>query len=299
MGIIFHFKGVKQINEMTNVQNFTVVNTETMLICVSLWNEMIDSMGHVLVEVVRSNSVIVAKRLAIKSFQATEQLKAWFRSLSDSEIEKFKSNNTTRQTKELVVTGKMTTHIVAEVTTQLPGGDYWVTGSLLLTDTDQQLYYVACGNCNTKLRNDAGEEYVCFICKEKVIATLRPIVVLSAADQTSTTKAVALEKVAEQILQTTREDMLRLIEMGQKLELASIKAGLEDKRFLMFLSYSFGTSSDTWRRLLLLAYFDDSTSNTPAPPNSPTSGSSSKTNETELPISPLKRQMSEFSINSE
>ncbi|GAA0172779.1 hypothetical protein LIER_41400 [Lithospermum erythrorhizon] len=40
-----------------------------MSICVSLWNEMIDSMGHVLVEAARSNSVIVAKRLAIKSFQ--------------------------------------------------------------------------------------------------------------------------------------------------------------------------------------------------------------------------------------
>ncbi|GAA0158821.1 hypothetical protein LIER_38730 [Lithospermum erythrorhizon] len=92
--------------------------------------------------------------------------------------------------------------------------------------------------------------------------------------------------------------MLQLIEMGQKLELASIKAGFEDKSFLMFLRRNFGTNSDTRRRLLLLAYFDDSTFNTPAPPNSPTSGSSSKTNETELLISPLKRQMSEFSINS-
>ncbi|GAA0160264.1 hypothetical protein LIER_39009 [Lithospermum erythrorhizon] len=290
MGIIFHFEGVKQINEMTNVQNFTVVNTEKMSICTNLWNEMIDSVGHVLVEAARSNSVIIAKRLAIKSFQATEQLKAWFRSLSDSEIEKFKNKNTTRQTKEFVVTGKMTTHTVAEVTTQLPGDDYWVRGSLLLTNTDQQLYYFACGNCKTKVRNDAGEEYVCFICKEKVIATPRPIVVLSVADQTSTTKVVALEKVAEQILETTTEDMLRLIEMGQNLELASIKAALEDKFFLMFLRCSFGTNSDTRRRLLLLAYFDDSTSNTPAPPNSPTSGSSSKTNETELPISPLKRR---------
>ncbi|KAG9145552.1 hypothetical protein Leryth_025527 [Lithospermum erythrorhizon] len=90
---------------MTNIQNFTIVNTEKMLICASLWNGMIDLMGHVLVEVARSNSVIVAKR---------------FRSLSDSEIEKFKSNNTARQTKELVVTGKMTTHTVVEVTTQLP-----------------------------------------------------------------------------------------------------------------------------------------------------------------------------------
>ncbi|GAA0158820.1 hypothetical protein LIER_38729 [Lithospermum erythrorhizon] len=130
--------GAHKFYRETNVQNFTIVNTE-------------------------------------------------FRSLSDLEIEKFKSNNTTRQTTELVVTGKMTTHIVAEVTTLL-GVDYWVRGSLLLINTDQQLYYVACGNCKTKVRNDVGEEYLYFICNEKVIATLRPIVVLSVADQTSMTK---------------------------------------------------------------------------------------------------------------
>ncbi|GAA0150645.1 hypothetical protein LIER_09538 [Lithospermum erythrorhizon] len=69
MGIIIHAFESKQINYgQDNVQHFTFVDIEKIPICVSLWNEMITSESQTLLEAARNHSVVVAKRLAIKSY---------------------------------------------------------------------------------------------------------------------------------------------------------------------------------------------------------------------------------------
>ncbi|GAA0150646.1 hypothetical protein LIER_09539 [Lithospermum erythrorhizon] len=145
---------------------------------------------------------------------------------------------------------------------------------------------------------------------------------MTATDQSVVEQVVAIEEVAERILQTTAEDMARLHNMGEKLELDSIKVTFQGKTYLMMLRRTFGKNAENQRRLLLLSYYEDPTSTTKALPYTRSqsagtsnsdcgssnqekgvdislSGSSNQEKGVDISLSPIKRQMSEIAITSE
>ncbi|GAA0175087.1 hypothetical protein LIER_28338 [Lithospermum erythrorhizon] len=115
---------------------------------------------------------------------------SWFNTLSEEEIPYLKTKKTAAFTKELVIAGRMKTCTINEV-----------------------LYYVACSNCFTKIRYDIGYRYTCFLCQKEIVACLRPLVIMSAADHTNSVPVIAIQEIAERILQTTTNDMMRLYTM--------------------------------------------------------------------------------------
>ncbi|KAG9133314.1 hypothetical protein Leryth_018644 [Lithospermum erythrorhizon] len=69
------------------------------------------------------------------------------------------------------------------------GGDYWVRGSLLLTDTDQQLYYVVCGNWTTRTeavkRGFEDKSFYCLALTLEQIESVAPISSTSIFDDST------------------------------------------------------------------------------------------------------------------
>ncbi|KAG9149527.1 hypothetical protein Leryth_014307 [Lithospermum erythrorhizon] len=94
-------------------------------------------------------------------------------------------------------------------------------------------------------------------------------------------------------------------------DLDNIKMDFNEKVFLILLRRSFGKQHEGQRKMLLLAYFDDIDSTTasqsasnpsPLQPTENTTESSNKGKSVDcqsFPLSPLKRQMSQISINPE
>ncbi|GAA0154715.1 hypothetical protein LIER_12618 [Lithospermum erythrorhizon] len=78
-------------------------------------------------------------------------------------------------------------------------------------------------------------------------------------------------------MQTTAEQIIELKKMGQTYDLTSVKVDFEDKMFLMLLRQGSGKKARIQRRLLLVAYNDET--------------SVDKGKATDNAFSPLKRQL--------
>ncbi|KAG9154451.1 hypothetical protein Leryth_025511 [Lithospermum erythrorhizon] len=65
MGVLIDSDEIKEAkNDRDIIQHFTIEN----FLCISLWNEMITAEGNALVQATKDHSIIVAKRLTIKSY---------------------------------------------------------------------------------------------------------------------------------------------------------------------------------------------------------------------------------------
>ncbi|GAA0187289.1 hypothetical protein LIER_34577 [Lithospermum erythrorhizon] len=70
MGVLIDADEVKEAkNDRDTVQHFTIMNPMKIPFCISVWNEMIPAVGNGLVQAAKNHSVVVAKRLAIKSYR--------------------------------------------------------------------------------------------------------------------------------------------------------------------------------------------------------------------------------------
>ncbi|GAA0175086.1 hypothetical protein LIER_28337 [Lithospermum erythrorhizon] len=70
MGVLIDYDEIKEAkNGRDTVQHFTIINPEKIPLCISLWNEAITTEGNALIQATKNHSVIVAKRLAIKSYE--------------------------------------------------------------------------------------------------------------------------------------------------------------------------------------------------------------------------------------
>ncbi|GAA0173221.1 hypothetical protein LIER_26880 [Lithospermum erythrorhizon] len=57
--------------KLKKIQRFTFVDMEMILICITLWDEMTDSQGPLLMEASNSKAVVVAKRLGFSTYNGT------------------------------------------------------------------------------------------------------------------------------------------------------------------------------------------------------------------------------------
>ncbi|GAA0187288.1 hypothetical protein LIER_34576 [Lithospermum erythrorhizon] len=119
---------------------------------------------------------------------------SWFNTLLEEEIHHLKTEKTSAFTKELVTACRMKTCTLNEVLTNATTGNYWIRGLLRLIDDRQQLYYVACSSYFTKIKYDIGYRYTCFFCKKEVLASLRPLVIMSIADHTNIILVIAIQE---------------------------------------------------------------------------------------------------------
>ncbi|GAA0172851.1 hypothetical protein LIER_26588 [Lithospermum erythrorhizon] len=120
-----------------------------------------------------------------------------------------------------------------------------------------------------------GTQYVCYHCEKETTAVPRPLIVMMVTDETTTIKVVAIGKLAERILQTTSEDMSRLLKLGEAYDLDTIRSDFEGKVFLILLRCTYMKHNENRRRPLLLDFL---------------------VNVSHSSLSPLKRQMSEISL---
>ncbi|KAG9157117.1 hypothetical protein Leryth_022832 [Lithospermum erythrorhizon] len=152
MGIVVQFQETKLVwvdNKQNRVQQFTFVDMEKIPIKVSLWEEMLFAMGPTLETAARNFSVVVAKRLTVKNYggvslssknsssftidppiEVVAELKSWFDSLPQSDLQNTMTDQSIAISKELVCKGSMEVYTVAEIDNLLESGDYWVKGFL-------------------------------------------------------------------------------------------------------------------------------------------------------------------------
>ncbi|GAA0139218.1 hypothetical protein LIER_35048 [Lithospermum erythrorhizon] len=202
-----------------------------------------------------------------------------FDSLPESELQKIMSNQSIVISKELVCKGSIEVYTVAEIDNLLESGDYWVKGFLQLSEEHQKLFYVGCSNCHSKIDiEDIGIHYECHVCNKNVVTTLRPFVVLSIIDHTSTAKPIAMGDVAETILQNSISNTAKLTKLGLDYDLQSIRSELDGRQFMMFLRHSSNANNE--------AIQESTLSDQPEIIESLSS------------LSPLKRQMNQMSIDT-
>ncbi|GAA0174744.1 hypothetical protein LIER_28075 [Lithospermum erythrorhizon] len=71
MGAVIAFEDAMNVaadGKLKRIQRFTFVDMEIVPICMTLWEEMIDSQGPVLMEAANSRAVVVAKRLSFTTY---------------------------------------------------------------------------------------------------------------------------------------------------------------------------------------------------------------------------------------
>ncbi|GAA0170774.1 hypothetical protein LIER_24962 [Lithospermum erythrorhizon] len=95
------------------------------------------------------------------------------------------------------------------------------------------------------------------LCNKNVTSSIRLVVSMDIFDSTGRVTDGTIEMIAEQILQTTTTGLSRLIKLGVKYELDTIHGELESKRFLVLLRRTYSRRPGRTRRLLLVAYFDE------------------------------------------
>ncbi|GAA0158152.1 hypothetical protein LIER_15251 [Lithospermum erythrorhizon] len=146
-------------------------------------------------------------------------------------------------------------------------------GFLQISEEDQKLYYIRCNNCNSKISaSEEGIKYTCYACRKEVLTTARPLVFMSVTDESGTLKVVAIDDIAEQILQKNASDMLRLMNMGQKYDLDTLRY-LEDTKS--------NEACQSSENVLLCS-----------------PGRAIGVESSQSPLSPLKSQMSQITINT-
>ncbi|GAA0157580.1 hypothetical protein LIER_14820 [Lithospermum erythrorhizon] len=167
------------VNGLKNIQKVTFINMEKILIYVTLWEEMPEIEGPSLIEAANTLSVVIGKCLSLGTYH-----------------------------------GDMKIHTIDEINSMTKYGEYWVRGFLQISEEDQKLYYIRCNNYNSKISaSEEGIKYTCYACRKEVLTTARPLVFMSITDESGMLKVVAIDDVAEQILQTNASDLLRLMNM--------------------------------------------------------------------------------------
>ncbi|GAA0179758.1 hypothetical protein LIER_30014 [Lithospermum erythrorhizon] len=233
---------------------------------------MTSTIGPLLVQAANNNWVFLARRLKITRYgvislrskngssfalnppvKAATNMKSWFDTVRDDN--------------------------------ETEGGDYWIRGLLQLYEADQRLYYIGCNNCFTKIDVDPGVTYDCHFCEKKVVFCIRPLVIMSVTDDTGSSDVVVVGSVAERIMQTTTDQIAELKKMGQPYDLNSVRTDFENKIFLMLLRRGSGKKAGIQRRPLLVAYYDET--------------STDKGQVTNNALSRLKRQMNKLAIGLE
>ncbi|GAA0155456.1 hypothetical protein LIER_38093 [Lithospermum erythrorhizon] len=124
------------------------------------------------------------------------------------------------------------------------------------------------------------------------------------ANGVNTIKVLAVDNVAEQILQTTGENISRLSKLGENYDVNAIRAELHGKVFLMLLRRTFGKQNESQRKMLLVSFHEvtdtaESTSSMLDDENTRAANKGKAISETQSPLSPLKRAMSEITITPE
>ncbi|GAA0159641.1 hypothetical protein LIER_16367 [Lithospermum erythrorhizon] len=309
MGAVIAFEEPTNIvvdGKLKKIQRFTFVDMEMIPICITLWEEMTDIQGPVLMEAMNSRAAVVAKRLSFTKYNGISlasknsssfiinppieealNLKSWIESKTDEEIQAMLVDQTVTQSKQRVDEGSEPIYTVAELQNITKPGDYWMRGFLQIHEEEQKLYYLACSNCFSKISaHKEGISYECYNCNKEVTAVPRSLVVMSASDGTGMIKIAAIGSIADKILQTTAVNISRLSNLDQYYDLDTIISDFNEKVFLMLLRRSFGKQNEHQRKMLLVGYFDDTNSSTSS--QSGSNPSSIQPSEySSFPISPL------------
>ncbi|GAA0166115.1 hypothetical protein LIER_40124 [Lithospermum erythrorhizon] len=157
-------------------------------------------------------------------------------------------------------------------------------------------------NCNSKTStNEEGVEYTCNICLKKATTVARPVIVMvitDQIDQMNSIKVLAVDNVAEQILQTTAGNIFRLSKMGQNYDVNTIRSELHGKVFLMLLRSTFGQQNERQRKMLLIAFYDETGSADDQDVERTSKGKFVVSTQSS-PLLPLKCQMSAITLAPE
>ncbi|KAG9151924.1 hypothetical protein Leryth_002190 [Lithospermum erythrorhizon] len=81
---------------------------------------------------------------------------------------------------------------------------------------------------------------------------------MMVADESMMVKVVAIDKVAERILQTVSVNIFRLLQLDQSYDVNTLSSEFEGNTFLMLLHCTFSQQNECKRKLLLLDYLDKS-----------------------------------------
>ncbi|GAA0183194.1 hypothetical protein LIER_30655 [Lithospermum erythrorhizon] len=171
--------------------------------------------GPALIEAANTLSVVIGKRLSLGTYhELATSLKIWpdFR-LNQDELQELLTAQPLSISRGLIAEGDLKIRIIDEINSMTKYGEYWVRGFLQISEEDQKLYYIGCNNCNSKISaSEEGIKYTCYACRKEVLTTARPLVFMSM----------------RVILQTNASDLLRLMNMGQKYDLDTLRLDFQD-----------------------------------------------------------------------
>ncbi|GAA0158119.1 hypothetical protein LIER_15225 [Lithospermum erythrorhizon] len=258
MGAVIAFEDPTNVivdGKLKKIQRFTFVDMEMIPICITLWEEMTDIQGPLLMEAMNSRAVVVAKRLSLTTYNAKNSssftinppieaalnFKSWAESRTDTQIQSMLVDQIISRSKQRLNEGNEIIHTVADLQNMTKPGDYWIRRFLQIYEDEQKL--------SNYCAKDTG----------------------------------AIGSLAERILQITAMNILKLSNLGQIYDLDNNRSDFNERIFLMLLQRSQSASNTS----SLLA--TENTEESSDKGKQPTSHSS--------PLSPLKCQMSEISIN--
>ncbi|GAA0171266.1 hypothetical protein LIER_41117 [Lithospermum erythrorhizon] len=212
MGVILAYANPTTVitdQGLKNIQRFTFVDMERILISVTLWGEMKEIMNPILEEAANTLSVVVAKRLSPS--------KSKFKLI---ELDELLVDQTITLSRNQLTQGSEKILTLAEIETAEKNGDYWVKGLLQIGAEEQNVFYLGCNNCSAKISTDQeGIEYLCYNCQNEATVTSRPLVLMIVADERMMVKVVEIDKVVERILQTTSANIFRLSQLRRLSEI--------------------------------------------------------------------------------
>ncbi|KAL3838893.1 hypothetical protein ACJIZ3_023484 [Penstemon smallii] len=200
------------------VRDFGVINEDKIAITLSLWNNQASE----------SMPVIKATALRLSSFYGLSLNSTSGTSiLIDPEIAE------AQNLKKLVKRAnnmKFIAEVVAEKKYLVE--KFFVRVGVVIADSMQKFYYMACDNCSKGVDAELDHEYTCNKCHQSVKAVPRYKVLVSLFDHTDSLDVTIFGDFAKRIMKLDPVKILEISEMGVRIDIDAINADLLGIKFL-------------------------------------------------------------------
>ncbi|XP_071916183.1 replication protein A 70 kDa DNA-binding subunit B-like [Coffea arabica] len=256
LGVVISSLAMKIItrnSKQSNVQKFVLLNEESQIVLLSLWDDFVNNEGQVILNNMQSYPVIIGRRLKVNNYNGVS-LPTWFDSalLVDPPIQEARQlkNWAMRNTKSIagIIDAKsyikynpvlslkrdQKTTLICNVTPSQKTA--WVKAKLSFEHIFQKYWYMSCAKCYRATAADYGIEFTCNSCKEKSPAMPRSCRFdVDLSDDSRVIPTSIFGDLAENILTFTGLEAMDHFNQNLELPLEFVHTQLKTKTFLVHI----------------------------------------------------------------
>ncbi|KAL3830985.1 hypothetical protein ACJIZ3_019787 [Penstemon smallii] len=221
------------------VHDFGVINEDKKPITLSLWNSIAESEGKLIDQASESMPVIKATALRLSSFYVLDPEIAEAQNLKN-----WRANNTkfiadvVAEKKYLVhddsfnMTSEKDIMSLGDVVSTKNVEKFLVRVGVVIADSVQNFYYMACDNCSKGVDAELNHEYTCNKCHQSVKAVPRYNILVSLIDHTDSLDVTIFGDFAKRIMKLDPVKILEMSETGIRIDVDAINADILGIKFL-------------------------------------------------------------------